>query len=170
MAFVSALPYIELVNYRSYTESDFSPLYAIEEICFQPPHRFSRAYMHELVGRTNSATWISEDEERMAGFAIVDWESERGQRIAYIQTIEVLPDLRGRSVGRELLARLEQSAIAAGAAAIWLHVDEENRAAIHLYQAAGYLCQGRQEHYYGRGKAALILAKSFAAEAGKSTA
>jgi len=153
------------MNLRPYTPADFPALYAIEEICFQPPQRFSRSYMRQILSSSTSAAWIAEAEGRMAGFAIVDWSREPGpsiktdQTLAYIQTIEVLPDFRGRGLGRELLDRLEQSAIAAGAIIIWLHVDEENHAALHLYQDSGYLCRGRQENYYGRNRAALIFAK-----------
>ena len=42
---------------------------------------------------------------------------------------------RGRGIGGELLGRAEDSARAAGAHSIWLHVDAENSAAIRLYEA-----------------------------------
>ena len=58
--------------------------------------------------------------------------------VAYIQTLEVLPERRGRGVGGELLRRIEGSARAAGAQSIWLHVDAENAAAIRLYERHGY--------------------------------
>jgi [ribosomal protein S18]-alanine N-acetyltransferase len=147
------------VNYRPYTAEDFAQLYAIEEVCFQPPHRFNRSYMRQLVESAEAATWIAEEAGQLAGFAIVEWSRESGRLFAYIQTIEVLPDQRGQGVGAELLRRLEASAVAAGAQTIWLHVDAENRAAIRLYQAHGYLCEGREENYYGRGRPALIYAK-----------
>jgi ribosomal-protein-alanine N-acetyltransferase len=63
-------------------------------------------------------------------------------------------------VGGELLRRMEASACAAGAEAIWLHVDEENAGAIRVYERHGFQPGGREEGYYGRGKAALIYAKS----------
>jgi ribosomal protein S18 acetylase RimI-like enzyme len=152
------------LNYRLYTPDDFASLYAIEELCFEPPHRFSRAFMRRLVRAANAATWTAEDEGRMAGFAIVEWAEESGESIAYIQTIEVLPDQRGHGVGHELLRRLQDSAYSAGARTIWLHVDAENQAAIRLYQSNGYLCEGREDGYYGRGRAALIYAKSLLSE------
>jgi ribosomal protein S18 acetylase RimI-like enzyme len=55
---------------------------------------------------------------------------------------------------------MEQSARAAGATAIWLHVDAANDSAIHLYESHGYRHQGRQEHYYDRGRAAEVYLKS----------
>jgi ribosomal protein S18 acetylase RimI-like enzyme len=148
------------VLYRLYTPEDFAELYAIEEVCFQPPFRFGRRYMRRLVEQANSATWIAEEDGRMCGFAIVEWNTETDGVIAYIQTLEVMPDRRGLGIGGELMRRMEESARAAEAQAIWLHVDEENAGAIRLYEAHGYICQDRDDGYYPQGRAALIYAKT----------
>ena len=145
--------------YRPYTPEDFAELYAIEEVCFQPPLRFGRRYMRQLIDRSNTATWIAEQDGRLAGFAIVEWMRETGGVIAYIQTLEVAPDRRGHGVGGELLRRVEGSARAVGAQGIWLHVDAENAGAIRTYQTQGYFCEGREEDYYSLGRAALIYGK-----------
>ena len=150
--------------YRLYQPTDFETLYALEEVCFQPPLRFPRSYMRRILGNSDSATWIAEEPEHaskhMAGFANVEWAGPVHDRYAYIQTLEVSPEHRRHGVARELLTRLEQSAKAAGAAAIWLHVDTENLPAIRLYEAHGYSQQGREEHYYARHRAAFIYSKS----------
>ena len=101
---------------------------------------------------------------QMAGFAIVDWHREKTGLIAYIQTIEVTPQQRGRGVGRELLGRVEASARAVGAVNIWLHVDEQNSLAVRLYEANAYACEGRQPDYYAQGRAALIYLKRLVLE------
>jgi ribosomal protein S18 acetylase RimI-like enzyme len=147
------------VRYRLYNPEDFAALYAIEEACFHPPHRFSRVYMRQLIQQPNAATWIAEDGQRMCGFALVEWTHEPAGVVAYIQTLEVVPEERGQGVGGELLRHIDGSARSAGASAIWLHVDEENTAAIRVYEEQGYVCKGREEDYYGRGRAALIYAK-----------
>jgi [ribosomal protein S18]-alanine N-acetyltransferase len=147
------------VLYRLYKPEDFAALYAIEQMCFHPPHQFSRGYMRHLIEQPNSATWIAEDEGLMCGFALVEW-GRKAELVAYIQTLEVVPERRGQGVGTELLRRLEHSATATGASLIWLHVDAENVAAIRIYEVRGYVCQGREEDYYGRNRAALIYAKS----------
>ncbi|MGD0800525.1 MAG: N-acetyltransferase [Terracidiphilus sp.] len=147
--------------YRPYTPEDFDPLYAIEELCFEPPSRFSRRYMRQLVSSPNAATWVAEENGRLQGFAIVECNEDEGELAAYIQTIEVLPEARGQGAGRELLNHIEGSARLAGAAVVWLHVESENTAAIRLYEAHGYCCEGRQENYYPSGHAALIYIKRF---------
>lgn len=147
------------MHYRLYSAADFHQLYAIEQLCFQPPFRFSRRYMQQLINNSNSATWISEEDQQMAGFAIVEWNQEAGQTIAYIQTIEVTPAMRRRGIAAELLNRCEASATAAGAIALRLHVAETNPSAIHLYQTHGYQLQGREENYYPQRIPALVYAK-----------
>jgi ribosomal-protein-alanine N-acetyltransferase len=125
--------------------------------------RFSRAYMRRLVSSSDAATWIAEEEDgQMAGFAIVEWSGDAGERIAYIETIEVAPEKRRLGVGWELMRRVEQSAQSAGARAIWLHVDVENAGAIRLYEAHGYQRKGREANFYPRGRAALVYEKSLA--------
>jgi ribosomal protein S18 acetylase RimI-like enzyme len=147
--------------YRLYQPGDFAQLYAVEELCFEPPFRFSRALMRKLIANPNSAAWIAEENAKLAGFAIVEWEQqpESGAPVAYIQTVEVAPAHRGQGIGSELMRLSEDSALAAGAAAIWLHVDLENSAAIRLYESRGYTRKGREEHFYARHRAALVYAK-----------
>ena len=38
------------MTYRLYQRDDFDDIYAIEELCFQPPQRFSRRYLPQLIG------------------------------------------------------------------------------------------------------------------------
>ncbi len=151
------------MNYRIYKPTDFAQLYAVEELCFDPPFRFSRALMRRLIANSNSATWIAEENPELAGFAIVDWVTVPKGTIAYIQTIEVHPGSRRRGIAAELLNHAENPARAAGAAAIWLHVDVENYAAIRLYETRGYFRKRREEHFYARHRPAFVYAKPLSA-------
>ena len=157
------LGYSWAVIYRLYTPEDFEPLYAIEQACFEPPFRFGRRYMRELVRRSDSATWIAEEDGRMVGFAIVAWTEQPDGAAAYIETIEVVQQWRGQGVAGELLRRIEDSARAGGAETIWLHVDEENVGAIRLYETHGYLREDREENFYPQGRTALAYGKPLAA-------
>lgn len=151
------------MQYRPYKPTDFPFLYAVEELCFAPPFRFSRATMRQLIESPNAATWIAEDgaepKTELIGFSIVEWSAKKNESAAYIQTIEVHPAFRGRGIGAELLVRAEESARSAGAHSIALHVDVNNAAAIRLYESRGYARQGREEHYYARRRAAFVYAK-----------
>lgn len=146
--------------YRPYEAGDFAALYAIEEASFEPPFRFTSAYLRRLMENPRAATWVAEEEGVVAGFATVNCrEQEPGWTIAYIDTIEVIPSWRGRGIGGSLLRHIEDSAEAAGASLIWLHVDAENASAIRLYEAHGYALEGRKEGFYPKKRAALVYAK-----------
>jgi len=151
------------VQYRLYQPADFPALYTVEEFCFEPPFRFSRSTMRQLVESANSATWIAEDaaaaKAELVGFSIIEWPAGQSQSAAYIQTLEVHPDFRGRGIGAELLVRAEEAARSAGAHIIALHVDIDNAAAIRLYESRGYARMGREEHYYAGHRAAFVYEK-----------
>jgi len=150
------------MRYRLYHPSDFDLLYAIEEICFNLPQRFTRRYMRQLVSSDDTVTWVAEEQANMTGFAIAQWAQQVSGIVAYIATIEVLPEWRGRGIGAELLQRLEDAATAHRSIAIWLHVDAENAPAIRLYERSGYRDSGRAEHYYARNRPAVIYVKHLA--------
>lgn len=150
------------MDYRLFRPGDFVQLYAIEELCFQPPLRFGRRYMKQLVDSPCTATWVAEENGQLAGFAIVDWTHDPGGMAAYIPTLEVHPDQRRRGIGLALLGHLEASALHAGAPLIWLHVDVENASAISLYRSHGYRLLGLQEHYYAQHRPAEIYSKELA--------
>ena len=152
------------MNYRLYQPGDFAQLYAIEEACFQPPLRFPRAHIRRLVTSESAATWVAEEHEKLAGFAIVEWSQRNAEIMAYIDTIEVLEAHRKQGIGVELLHRVEDSARGAGAGLIWLHVDKENASAIRLYESCGYEARGREEAFYPNGNTALIYAKPLMSE------
>ena len=150
------------MHYRLFEPEDFDDLYAIEEVCFEPPQRFTRRYMRHLVLSQNAATWVAVESFCLSGFAIVEWSPHSAGVSAYVTTIEVLPERRAHGIGSELLRRVEGSAHAEGAVEIRLHVDVENASAIRLYEAHSYHNVGRAEHYYARGRAAKIYTKHLA--------
>lgn len=147
------------MHLRLFRSEDFDQLYAIEQLCFQPPIRFPRTYLRELLNMRDAAAWVAEEDSALVGFAIVEWSSLHDEITAYIQTIEVLAEHRGKGIGKALLRHLEDSALHAGAVQIWLHVDAENQPAVRLYEAQGYAKLGMQRHYYARNRPALVYQK-----------
>jgi [ribosomal protein S18]-alanine N-acetyltransferase len=83
---------------------------------------------------------------------------------AEILTIVVDPNLRGKSVGRALLAEILRQAARAGARAMFLEVDNENASALALYRRFGFLKVGERIGYYrrddGQPAAAIIMRKA----------
>jgi [ribosomal protein S18]-alanine N-acetyltransferase len=147
------------MRYRYYRPDDFTALYAIEELCFEPPLRFGRRSMRQLVDSPANTTWIALEGNVMAGFGIVEPVETPRELRAYIPTLEVAPTMRRRGVGRDLLRRLERSAARINAGSIWLHVDTANAAAIRLYELQGYLLAGRAPGFYSKDHDAFLYGK-----------
>jgi ribosomal-protein-alanine N-acetyltransferase len=67
---------------------------------------------------------------------------------AHINNLAVLPELRGRRLGTQLLAAIIAEAARLGATMLTLEVRESNTPAIQLYQSAGFLKAGVRKNYY----------------------
>jgi [ribosomal protein S18]-alanine N-acetyltransferase len=67
---------------------------------------------------------------------------------AEILTIGVIPEARDRGLARRLLNATLERAARSGAAAIFLEVGTNNRAARRLYAGAGFFEVGRRRNYY----------------------
>jgi len=148
------------VSSRLFADADLRALYAVEEACFEPQVRFSRALMRSLAYDPDCRTWLGIVDNIRSGFAIVGLRGEDDPTAAYIWTIEVLPAFRRMGVARQLLQRVEESAHEAGCAAIELHVSERNLDAVALYEAAGFVRFGTDAEFYGRGEDAFRYRKT----------
>lgn len=98
--------------------------------------------------------------DKLMGFILMGAVSDQTDII----TIAVLPELRGRGIGKRLVACAEQEAAALGADLIFLEVAEDNDDAIALYKGAGYQPIGRRKNYYRRAAgrvSAVTMRKTF---------
>jgi ribosomal-protein-alanine N-acetyltransferase len=76
---------------------------------------------------------------------------------AEILTLAVAPTARRQGVARTLLQAAMAHAAGAGAITIFLEVSAANRAALALYEPAGFAQVGRRRGYYPDGADALVL-------------
>ncbi len=74
-----------------------------------------------------------------------------------IHDLAVLPANRGQGIGRKLLDRVEQHALAMGCCKLTLEVQERNQRARHLYSAFGFA----QAEYQESAGGALFYSKTF---------
>jgi ribosomal protein S18 acetylase RimI-like enzyme len=68
-------------------------------------------------------------------------------RWAGFTAIEVAPEQRRRGLGSAVMAALARQALAEGASAAWLQVEEDNEAARALYAAMGFAAHHAYHHY-----------------------
>jgi [ribosomal protein S18]-alanine N-acetyltransferase len=67
---------------------------------------------------------------------------------AHINNLAVLPELRGRGLGTQLLAAIIAEAAHLGATMLTLEVRASNKPALQLYQKAGFRQYGVRKNYY----------------------
>ena len=96
----------------------------------------------------------------LAGYTLV--LVRRGTRQARLYSIAVDAAQRGRGHGETLLRDAEKIARRAGRAALRLEVRADNRAALSLYEKAGYRRFGVHPGYYDDGADAVRLEKALA--------
>jgi N-alpha-acetyltransferase 10/11 len=95
------------------------------------------------------------DQDEMVGFIAGDPQPSEG--FSWIATIGVLPQHRGKGLGRALLEACEAQLTTER---IRLSVRASNTEAIHMYKKAGYRHLDRWIKYYDDGEDALIMEKS----------
>lgn len=91
--------------------------------------------------------WLAEVDGRPAGVLLLSAEGPGETELAYLG---VVPEARGRSVGRALLAHAVGRAAEAGHRAVALTCDERNAPALRLYDRAGFRRRQRQVAYLWR--------------------
>lgn len=95
--------------------------------------------------------------ERAVGIAVGFWgfSTFQAMPLLNLHDLAVVPELRGRGIGRALLAAVEARARARGCCKLTLEVLENNRTARGLYQSFGF-----EDYVLGSSGPARFLSKS----------
>ena len=119
--------------------------YALDRLDFDAAA--AREALRGLLGEpARGEVWLAERDGAAVGYGVLclGWSLEFHGRDAFVDEIFVAEGARGTGVGRELLARLEERCRALGVRALHLEVDPENRRALDVYRAAGFLDHDRR--------------------------
>jgi ribosomal protein S18 acetylase RimI-like enzyme len=132
---------------------DLSGLRHLETVCF-PKDTWP---LLDLVGVLTLPAVIrlkAVADNQLVGFVAGDVRSR--QKLAWIATIGVLPEYRGRGIARSLLRACERQL---PVPTVRLCVRVSNEVAIHLYLREGYQRSGLWPKYYQDGENALVMEK-----------
>ena len=99
--------------------------------------------------------WKAVEGNKMIGFVAAD--IRRRQQLAWVATIAVHPDYRGRGIGARLMETVESRV---GMPRMRLSVRANNRSAIGLYQKRGYEQVDVWPRYYHGGEDAIVMEKA----------
>lgn len=151
---------------REYTESDLKAIFALDEVCFEAPFRFSLRAMKQFAEARNALTVVAETETgEIAGFCIAHAERAGKGLRAYVVTLDVAPEYRRHGLARQMMEGIEEQAIEAGCDSMELHVSVNNEGAIAFYEREGYERSHMVKSFYGLGRHGYVYRKSLASGA-----
>ena len=146
--FTSTSYSIEPANWR-----DLNALRHLERECF-PRDAWPLLDLVGILAFPNIVRLKAVVNGEVVGF--IAGEIRPGQGSAWIATIAVLPEFRGRGIGKALLQDCEESL---KVSRIRLSVRATNQVAIRLYEKAGYQKAGLWKDYYQDSEDALVMEK-----------
>jgi ribosomal protein S18 acetylase RimI-like enzyme len=135
------------------TLRDLGPLRQIEKACF-PQDAWPLLDLIAVLTWPDVVRFKAVEEGKMIGFIAGD--TRRGDGIAWVATVGVLPEYRRRGIGRRLMHECEKQL---GSPRIRLCVRTENAGAIQLYEEDGYQRVDIWRKYYNDGGDALVMEK-----------
>jgi ribosomal-protein-alanine N-acetyltransferase len=147
---------------RQAIAADHEAMFLLDHLCFEEPFRFTWSAMRRFATQPNAIALVSDRQgadgvPSLAGIVIV--HVERGDRSAYLVTLDVHPAVRRQGLARLLIEEAERRALATGARRMVLHVWVGNDAAIRFYERRGYVQQTLEKHLYADGVDAWTYAK-----------
>jgi ribosomal-protein-alanine N-acetyltransferase len=149
------------MEFRGYRADDFEAMFALDEVCFAPEFRFSRAMMRRFAEAKKARVVIAE-EDGLAGFCVVHLKRVEDGCVGYVVTLDVAAPWRRQGLAGELMRRVEGQVLEAGCGAMVLHVFVGNTGAIRFYERSGYVRSGRAVGFYGDGGDAWVYRKALA--------
>ncbi len=135
-----------ITRIRTTTAQQFERIVELENLCFPKEHAYTRRQLRYLITKANSTILVETTGSWIRGFLIILYR--KGTRVAGIETINVDPMYRKKGIGRKLLAAAEKHLRIKGIRRIRLEVAITNRAAIMLYEHAGFHKTALLRHYY----------------------
>lgn len=141
---------------RPATERDIVAMWDIDQLCFEPgiAYPVDVFYYHLLVLR--DPCFVAVRGDAVAGFVLTSTEKKAE---GLIVTIDVLPEFRGRGLGKRLMAVAEEALAKRGAKKIVLQTAIENATAISFYEKLGYQKGRLLKNYYAPGLHAFQYSK-----------
>jgi [ribosomal protein S18]-alanine N-acetyltransferase len=142
-----------LVRFRAMTPGDLAAVAAVERASYAFP--WSEGIFRDCL-RVGYLCRVADLDGEIVAYGVV----AMGAGEAHILNLCVRGDLRGRSIGRQMLALLLERSRQAGVESVFLEVRPTNLHAIALYQSVGFVQVGLRKGYYqaeGGREDALVL-------------
>ncbi|MHA6288573.1 ribosomal protein S18-alanine N-acetyltransferase [Maricaulis sp. CAU 1757] len=143
-----------MTRVRPATSEDLDRIDQIEAASFTAD-RFPRRNLRRmlLAGRTRFV--VADADRGLGGYAALSLR--RGSTVARLYSLAIDPASRRQGIGQALLAACRDIARKAGRTCLSLEVRASNKAAISLYQGAGFCLREERKAYYEDGETAWVM-------------
>jgi ribosomal protein S18 acetylase RimI-like enzyme len=101
----------------------------------EDPAEFERGKVERMVN--DGVALIAEEDGNAIGYALARY-GDHGPTTVYVSDLWVDSSARGQGIGRELMRRVSDTALAHGSTHVVLDVDSQNRDAIAFYEHLGF--------------------------------
>ncbi|MEM0382633.1 MAG: ribosomal protein S18-alanine N-acetyltransferase [Nitrososphaerota archaeon] len=154
----------EAVIIRPVREEELLNIMAINRVCL--PENYSYSFFYSTFKGNPESFLVAEVDSRIVGYVMcrIEWggskiDTLRLRKLGHIVSIAVLPEYRGRGIGKALM----QEALNAlknvyGCDEAYLEVRVTNTTAINLYYSLGFKVAKVAKNYYIDGEDAYVMA------------
>lgn len=144
---------------RDSVVDDVAALVDLENRCFEADRMSARSFKN-FITKGRSPLILDEDNGVLRGYALVLLYSNTS--LARLYSIAVDPKLRGKGIGKKLLAEAESRALKHNATRMRLEVHQKNKKAKKLYTEMGYRVFAVHDDYYEDHASAVRMEKHLA--------
>ena len=119
------------------------------------PTPWSKVDWNQLFNISHRFLILIEDEAEILGFAL--FETAVADSFAHLLKIIVNPNKRRKNIGKNLLREALRELLSRGIKSFFLEVEEDNMAAIKVYESQGFKTIHLKKQFYSSGANALIM-------------
>ncbi|MFR9799596.1 GNAT family N-acetyltransferase [Streptomyces sp. MS06] len=140
---------------RGVTEADLPELLRVDREAF-PEDPYPHFVLRQLFDLHGDRILVLDDGRSLHGYVLFATTSDG--YVAWVVSLGVTRDLRGRGLGRRLMAEVLRQLRAEGVHEVRLTVEPANDAAVTLYRSLGFSSeQGVRRDYFGPGEHRLVM-------------
>lgn len=136
---------------KNLSPEDIPAVLALERASFA--HPWTDSMVEAELKIRDSVNIGAFDKKRLAGYIAVRIIGEDAE----VMRLAVLPDSRRAGIGRKLVDEAVGRLRASGVKRVFLELREGNKAAMGLYESAGFKLDGRRKGYYADGGDASLM-------------
>ena len=143
-----------MITYREANAFDLPVFVSLDKELFPYSPWSASQYREEFSTPTRYFVVAIDEQQSIVGYAGV---FAPGEAEADILTVGVVPEQRGKGIGKALMAQITDWAKSQGTTAMMLEVKVDNVEAIGLYQSLGYSQLNVRKNYFGPGLDAQVM-------------